>query len=113
MPVTNKSSPASGMAQNLDQMAFGGPQSRALMHAAEAWFTTVGECQREMISFVSMRLEKDGEIFREMTGCKNMADVTSVQTRWFEETLRDYNSEVTKLMALYAQAIDGGMRARP
>ena len=60
-----------------------------------------------MMGFMSMRLEKDGETAREMLGCRNLADATAVQSRWLEETLRDYNSEMTKLMTLYTRSVNG------
>ena len=44
---------------------------------------------------MSMRLEKDSEIAREILGCRNLADVAAIQSCWLEETLRDYNFEMT------------------
>ena len=69
------------------------------------------ECQREMMSFMSMRLEKDSETTREILGCGSLADVTAIQSRWLEETVRDYNSEVTKLMGIYTESVKGGGHA--
>jgi hypothetical protein len=44
-----------------------------------------------------------------MLDCKNLTDATAIQSRWAEETLRDYNAEMTKLMTIYARsAHDGG-----
>ncbi len=81
-----------------------------LANATETWFAAATECQREMMSFVAMRLEKDGETTREMMGCRNLADVTAIQTRWIEETLRDYNAEMTKLMTICTKSLSGGGR---
>ena len=81
---------------------------RALENAAKSWFTAVTECQREMRGFVSMRFEKYGKTAREMLGCKNLADVTAIQSRWIEEILRDYSSETTKLMTLCTKAMSTG-----
>ena len=69
---------------------------------------TTAEWQREMMSFVAIRLEKDGDAVREMMGCRNLADVAAIQSRWAEETLRDYNGEVSKLMSIYGASIKGG-----
>jgi len=80
---------------------------QALAKAAETWFAASAECQREMMGFMSMRLEKDGETAREMLSCKNPADATAIQSRWIEETLRDYSSEMTKLMTLCNRAVNG------
>ena len=78
------------------------------MNAAETWFTAAAECQRELTDFVSTRLAKDGDTAREMLGCKNIADATAIQSRWIEETLRDYNSEMTKLMTICTKSMNGG-----
>ena len=87
--------------------AASGDSSRALANAAETWFAAAAECQREMISFVSMRLEKDADTTREMMGCKNLADATAIQSRWVEDTLRDYNAEMSKLMTILTKSING------
>ena len=87
-----------------------GDSGRALANAGEAWFAAATEWQREMIGFVSARLEKDAEAVREVMGCKNPADVTAIQSRWIEETLREYSSEMTKLMSLCTKAMNSGGR---
>jgi hypothetical protein len=43
-----------------------------------------------------MRLGKDGEAIREMLACKSPAHAAAVQSRWIEQTLRDYGSEMSK-----------------
>lgn len=93
--------------QDLPMFRNGGEE---LAHVAETWFAMATECQREMIGFMSMRLEKDGETVREMIGCKNPSDATAVQMRWLEETLRDYNSEFSKLMTICTKSVNGGGR---
>ena len=95
---------ASGFARSRDN-------SQALAEATETWFAAAAECQREMMSFMSMRIEKDGEIAREVLGCRNLDDVTAIQSRWVEETIRDYNSEMTKLMGIYTKSVNGSVRA--
>ena len=84
----------------------------ALVIAAEAWIATTVECQRNLTDFVSMRLDKDGETFRAMTACKNPADVSAIQSRWMEEALRDYASEMSKLTTIYTRFGSGGAGPR-
>ncbi|AWM85486.1 phasin family protein [Microvirga sp. 17 mud 1-3] len=81
---------------------------RALAVAAETWFAATTECQREMIGFVSTRLEKDGEVAREIMGCKNLTEVAAIQSRWVEETLRDYSNEMERLMTICTKSMNGG-----
>ena len=90
--------------------ALAGDGGRALANATETWFAAATECQRGMMSFVSMRLEKDADTTREMMGCRNVADATAIQSRWMEETLRDYNSEMGKLMTICTRSVNGGGR---
>jgi hypothetical protein len=40
-----------------------------------------GTVPREMIGFVSVRLEKDGQAVSEMIGCRYLADFAAIQSR--------------------------------
>jgi hypothetical protein len=82
--------------------------SKVLARTAESWFAAVTEYQREMVDFVSMRLKKDGVAVRDMMGCKSPTDAAAVQSRWIEQTLRDYNSETKKLMTICTRSIKAG-----
>ncbi|WP_445500518.1 phasin family protein [Microvirga sp. G4-2] len=112
MATMPKSSGTSDTLRGGAGYALSGDSGRALVNATETWFAAATEWQREMMSFVSMRLEKDAETAREMMGCRNVADVTAIQSRWMEETLRDYNSEMGKLMTICTKSVDGGGRTR-
>ncbi|MEE1609800.1 phasin family protein [Microvirga sp. CF3016] len=112
MATMSKNSGTSDTLRSGAVFAVSDDRARALANATETWLAAATECQREMMSFVSMRLEKDAETTREMVGCKNLADVTAIQSRWMEETLRDYNSEMGKLMTIYTRSLNGEGRAR-
>jgi hypothetical protein len=112
MATMSKSSETTDTLRSGTGFALSGDRGRVLVNAAETWFTAATECQREMMSFVSMRLEKDAETSGEMVGCKNLADMTAIQSRWIEETLHDYNSEMAKLMTIYTKSVEGGSRTR-
>jgi hypothetical protein len=94
--------------RSANEFALSRDNNRALVKATETWFAATVEYQREMMSFMSMRVEKDGETAREILGCRNLADATAIQSRWLEETVRDYNSEMTKLMTIYTKSVEGG-----
>ena len=94
--------------RSASEFALSRDNSQALAKATETWFAATVEYQREMMSFMSMRVEKDGETAREILGCRNLADATAIQSRWLEETVRDYNSEMTKLMTIYTKSVEGG-----
>ena len=107
MTTLSKRSTTSDTMRSAGEFTLSRDNGQALAKAAETWFAASAECQREMMGFMSMRLEKDGETAREMLSCKNPADATAVQSRWIEETLRDYSSEMTKLMTLCNRAVNG------
>jgi hypothetical protein len=108
MTTMSKQSALSDTMRSAQQFALSSGTNPALAKATEAWFAATTECQREMMSFASMRLEKDAETTREIMGCKNLADVTAIQSRWVEETLRDYNAEMTKLMTICTKSVTSG-----
>jgi hypothetical protein len=108
MTTVSKKSTLSDTIRGAQEFVLSSGTNQAVAKSTEAWFAATTECQREMIGFVSMRLEKDGEAAREMMGCKNLADVAAIQSRWVEETLRDYNAEMTKLMNICTRSVNGG-----
>lgn len=108
MTTMSKKSALSDTMRSAQQFTLSSGTNQAVAKAAEAWFATTTECQREMIGFMSMRLEKDSEAAREIMGCKNLADVTAIQSRWVEETLRDYNAEMTKRMTIFTKSVNSG-----
>ena len=108
MTAMSKQSTLSDTMRSASEFALSRDNSQALSKATETWFAATAECQREMMSFMSMRIEKDGETAREVLGCRNLDDVTAIQSRWLEETVRDFNSEMTKLMTIYAKSVEGG-----
>ena len=112
MTTLSRKSALSDTMRNAQEFALSSGTNQALARAAEAWFGATAECQREMIGFVSRRLEKDGDTTREMMACKNLSDVAAIQSRWMEETLRDYNVETTKLMTICTKSVNAGASSR-
>jgi hypothetical protein len=108
MTTLSKKSALSDTLRSAQEFALASGNNQAVAKAAEAWFAATTECQREMMGFISMRIEKDSKTAREMMGCKNLADVTGMQSRWIEESLRDYNAEITKLMTICTESVNGG-----
>jgi hypothetical protein len=109
MTTMPKRSALSDTMRSAQEFALSSGANQALVKATEAWFAATTECQREMMGFVSMRLEKDAETTREVMGCKNLADVAAIQSRWIEETLRDYSAEMGKLMTICTKSVNSGV----
>lgn len=53
---------------------------------------------------MSERLAKDGEAIKDTLSSRNWSDALAVQARWVNETIRDYNAEVAKLIVFYSKA---------
>ncbi len=70
----------------------------------------MAECQQEVGRFVSDRLAKDGEAMRQALSCRDWTVALDIQARWVEETLRDYNAEMSKLAGLYAKSAASTVR---
>jgi hypothetical protein len=104
----SRKSGLSDAVRGTQQLAQSSDNSQAMIRATEALVAATAECQHEMISFMSARLEKDGNAVREMMGCKNLTDALSIHSHWMEETLQDYNAAVTKLIAICSNSINGG-----
>ncbi|WP_201835498.1 phasin family protein [Microvirga zambiensis] len=107
MTTMPKRSSVSDTLRSMSGSALAGDNSRALANAAETWLSATAECHREMMGFMSMRLDKSAQTLRDVLDCKSPADISAVQSRWMEETLRDYNAEMAKLMAIYTSSANG------
>jgi hypothetical protein len=71
-----------------------------LTQSLEAWWSVAGACQREMLEFVSRRLEKDGLTIRQVMSARDWTDTLTVQSQWLEDTMRDYSEEATKVIGI-------------
>jgi Phasin protein len=86
---------------------------QALVEGMEIWLTTARDCQRRMFDFMSNRLAKDGEAMREILACRNPIDAMAIHSRWVQETIQDYLSEMTEMIAISTkQGPDSGQRGR-
>jgi hypothetical protein len=112
MATMTKRSSISDSMRSGGEFASAGESGRAVASAVESWFTASNQCQREMMDFVTERIEKDAETAREMLNCKSLADMTTIQSRWMEETIKDYRSEMVKLMSLYSETASRGSLSR-
>ena len=86
-----------------------GPQLDGLQQitqSLEAWWSVAGACQREILEFVSRRLEKDGITIRQVMTAKDWPGRLTVQSQWLEDTMRDYGEEATKVIAICGRLSD-------
>lgn len=104
MTAVSKRSTTSETLRSAGELAMAAGNGQAIARAAETWLSATSQCQREMMDFISKRLEKDSTAMRDILDCRNLADAAAIHTRWMEETLRDYHAETSKLMAIYANS---------
>jgi len=69
---------------------------------ADTVLAPIVQQQREMLSFATMRLEKDREAFAQMIAAKDFVDAVDVQSRWAWDCLSDYTTEIQKLPARFS-----------
>jgi len=87
-----------------------GLDPKALMTGAETWWSTMAEYQQEVARFMSDRLAKGGDAIRQTLSCRSWTEALDVQSKWADETLRDYNAQMSKLSGLYARSAASTVR---
>ena len=75
-----------------------------MIPGTDTLLATFASRQHEMLNFMAMRLERDGEAILELIACRNWVEALAVQSRWVQETIRDYTAETTKLFAFPTSA---------
>jgi hypothetical protein len=81
-----------------------GEFGQPMLRSADRLFATFVRSQRELLDFVAMRMEKEGEVIRELAACRTWAGALAVQSQWVQETIRDCAAEATKRLARYISA---------
>jgi hypothetical protein len=71
------------------------------------WLSVMSEYNGELFDFMSRRFAKDARMMRELHECGSLSDVSTVQAKWLQETMRDYSDEATRLMALSLKQSNG------
>ncbi|QFU14783.1 phasin family protein [Microvirga thermotolerans] len=104
MPTVNKSA---SHTFTLSGLPFPGGNGPVLANGLEAWLSATAECQREFVAFMSKRLEKDRDLIRDLQSSRDPARTADIQARWLGECVRDYSSQVSRVMAIYMRSIDG------
>lgn len=81
----------------------------ALAQAGEAFGQCCGELQREMLDFVSARVQADLELPASLAGCRTPIEFAEVQRDWFTAAAKDYLNETGRLAEIGSTAIQDGM----
>jgi len=76
---------------------------RLALRGLEVWCAVASECQREMADFVTKRLEKDNEAFREALAVKDLTDAATIQARWLQQMMDDYAAGMSKMLSIYSK----------
>ena len=84
------------------------PQDIPWMNGAGELWQTISECQREMLEFLSHRLAKDSDALHRLGECKDLKDVSAIQSKWLQETLQDYTTETIKVMDIVTKHAGNG-----
>ena len=71
-----------------------------LFSEPKSLLSSVLECQREVLEFVSQRLVKDARTFHELGKCQDWEDVSALQSDWIREAVADYSDETTTVIGI-------------
>ena len=86
-------------------MAAFNPMSSA---ALQAW----SEMGAQVMQFMSSRMQQDIETQKAMLGCKSLEDVQKLQSEFFSQALKDYNTEAARLMEIMTAAMTRGFAGK-
>jgi hypothetical protein len=75
-----------------------------MSRAARACVTSATEINREVVAFLNLRMKKDFEAASLLMRTRKADDAFGVQATFFEEALRDYAEETTRLFDIAARA---------
>ena len=64
--------------------------------AAKVW----QDIMTESVRFMTERLQKDMETQKAMLSCKSPAELLQLQTEFFQDAMKDYTDEATRMLTL-------------
>ena len=68
----------------------------------------ITDYQREVLGFISMRLSKDADLFKQLQECRSWEEVSLMQSKWMQTTLTDYAREAANVMKITTKQVEGG-----
>ncbi|MFN3959013.1 MAG: phasin family protein [Parvularculaceae bacterium] len=75
-----------------------------MSRAARACLASATEINRELVAFLNLRMKKDFEAASLLMRTRKAADALSAQASFFEEAVRDYAEETSRLFDIAARA---------
>jgi hypothetical protein len=90
-------------AQGVTSEPFSIRSSEALFTGFNNWAAVSSECQRELMDFIQMRLEKDRAAAQNAMTSRNPFDTIGTQMQWVADMLNDYSQEFRKMAAIYTK----------
>jgi hypothetical protein len=90
-------------AQGVTSEPFSIRSSEALFTGLNGWAAVSSECQRELMDFIQMRLEKNRAAAQNAMTIRNPFDAVGTQMQWVADMLNDYSQEFRKMAAIYTK----------
>ncbi|MFN0023676.1 MAG: phasin family protein [Parvularculaceae bacterium] len=81
-----------------------------MSQAARAYFNGATEMNKEIAEFFSRRVKKDLETVRSVMSSNNGQDALNAQTGFFEEAMRDYSAETSRMFKIAADAASDALK---
>jgi hypothetical protein len=71
-----------------------------MLDGTPPWVSVLSEYNGELFDFMSRRFAKDARTLGDFHECRSWRDVSELQVKWFQDAVKDYSDEATKLMAV-------------
>ena len=108
--MTQKPSPSNDRPAS-EANAFGAALNGAVAEAMEKSLAVFGKgmrsFQQEGLKFMTRRIELNMKAAEQFGACRTLPDLIAAQQKWFAETSRAYNEELTRCGELMTEAFEG------
>lgn len=83
----------------MDPNAMGAAFGQTMLELQREWLVGMGQMQRDYLTFVGERMQKDIEIAKRIAECRDVQAALELQSAYVETTREDYMEEAQKVLA--------------
>ena len=99
-----KTTPVASQEESTEQLgrmaAFNGETMQAFAQACQAYTSCVSTLNKELMGFVSTRLNRDVELSQALSNCGNWSDAVDLQRQWAQQATEEYMTEAGRITEL-------------
>ena len=99
-----KTTPVASQEEITEQLggmaAFNGETMQAFAQTCQAYTSCVSTLNKELMGFVSTRLDRDVELSQALSHCGDWSDAVDLQRRWAQQATEEYMTEAGRITEL-------------